>query len=166
MAMNPFDNFDAAYIAALNNSYRDAKIRPSGRAMLPEGKYQTIIDSVSLKPSQYYADELQFAIGFEVLTGDQRGVKVSKYISVVPERIETLKNDLIILGVDLADDITNLGKPEVVQSMLDQIVDITVKHRRKDNGQGFYMNIYLNRSHGKSDNNFVESDDDDNPFDV
>jgi hypothetical protein len=167
MSANPFSNFDSAYIASLNNSYRDAQVRTNSYSVLPDGKYQTIIDYVALKPSKYYEDELQFIMGFQVLTGDCKGARVSKYTSVVPERIENLKNDLSVLGIDLHDNIVNLGEPETINAILDQIVDITVKQKPKDNGKGFYFNIYINRSHGKAGDNFeTVEDDDDNPFDT
>ena len=166
MSVNPFSNFDATYIASLNNSYRDAQVRSSGRTQLPEGKYQCMIDYVALKPSQYYADEMQLILGFEVISGDQKGVRVNKYINIIPERMDQLKTDLSILGVDLGDDIVNLGEQETIEAILDQIVDITVKHKARENGKGFFMNIFLNRSHGKAAATMQEVEDDDNPFDM
>lgn len=163
MAMNPFNNYGQDYIASLNNSYRDAKVTSRGGTTLPEGSYQAFIHYVSLSPSKLYADELQLAIGMEVIAGDQKGARCTKFYAIVPERIGILKSDLNTLNIDIGDDITLLGEQETIDQILDQIVDITVKHKIH-NGKN-YQNIYINRSAGKADN-FVEADDDDNPFDT
>lgn len=165
MSINPFDSFDATYIASLNNAYRDAKTRSNGTSMLPEGKFQCIIDYVALKPSRTYADEIQLILGLTVVSGDQKGVHINKYLSIIPERMGFLKQDMYTLGVDLGEDVSILGEQEVMTEILDQIVDITVKHKARDNGKGFYMNIFIDRSHGKN-NTMQEIEDDDNPFDT
>ena len=165
MSNNPFNSFGPDYLASLNNSYRDAKVRArgGGSATLPEGKYQAYINYVSLMPSKLYADELQLAIGFDILAGDQKGQHVAKYIAIIPERMEQLKNDLSVLNIDIGDDVSKLGEEETINQMIDQIVDITIRHKKKDKG-GFFQNVYIDRSLGKSDNFVEQDDDDDNPF--
>ena len=165
---NPFRNMDAGYQASLNNAYRAATVRGgNGMAMLPEGKYQCIITAFSLKPNTKYPDELNLSLGFEVLTGDQKGVLVHKFYSIVPERLDTLKTDMVMLGVDLSDDITKLGELETADHLLDQIVNISVRHKKRPDGNGFFQNIFINRCLGKAGlpgEGFQEVDDDELPF--
>lgn len=163
---NPFNQLDPAYQASLNNAYKAAQVLGgSGNASLPEGKYQCIIGSFSLKPNKNYPDELTLMLGFEVITGDQKGAVAYKFYAINPENLDRLKTDMNTLNVDLSDDITVLGEMKTADQILDQIVDITVKHKRKPDGRGFYQNVYLNRSHGKADQFQPVDNDDDNPFD-
>lgn len=164
MSQNPFDAFDAAYKASLNNAYRDAKLIDQQGYMLPEGKYQCIISAFSLKPSTKFPDELNLSLGFEIIQGDQKGMTAYKYYQIVPENLDRLKTDMNTLGINLEDDITKLGELQTADKILDQIVDISIKHKRRDDGKGFYQNVYLNRSHGKAGDSFQETDDDENPF--
>lgn len=166
MNQNPFKQLDSVYQASLNNAYRAATVRQGANRMLPEGKYQCIISAFSLKPSKAFPDELNLALGFEVLDGDQRGITTYKFYSITPERMEILKEDLMKLKIDLQDNIVNLGEESTANAILDQIVDITVKHKKRQNGDGFYQNLYITRSYGKE--GFTEVDDEtpfDTPFD-
>ena len=167
MSQNPFSSFDNAYMASLNNAYRDAETGYKPRS-LPEGKYQTVISAFALKPSTKFPDELNLALGFEVLSGDQKGVTAYKYYSITPEHISRLKNDMLVLGIDLEDDVSKLGELTTADKILDQIVDITIKHTQKKDGKGFYQNVYVNRSLGKISEGFQEvpeGEDDECPFD-
>lgn len=159
MAQNPFDTYGLDYIASLNNSYRDAEIKSSGTTVLPEGKYQAMVNYYSLKESKTYADELVMSLGFIITTGPQKGKTVFKTYPIVPERIGTLKTDLSILNIDINDDIRSLGDPQTAGKILDLIVDLTIKHKHVE--ERIYQNIYLNRCHGKAEENFVEAPDDD-----
>lgn len=166
-SQNPFNQFDNAYMASLNNAYREAQsLRRTGTMpMLPEGKYQCIVSAFSLKPSKNYPDELNLMLGFEVISGDQKGITAYKFYAINPESVERLKTDMQILNIDLEDDISVLGEFKTADAILDQIVDITVKHKRKENGT-FFQNIYLNRSMGKASVNGFQpvEDDDELPF--
>jgi len=164
MSINPFDQFGPDYISSLNNSYRDAKIKTRSSGIVPEGKYQTIVTYIALKPSRVYQNELQLAMSFEILDGEYRGTSVMKYTPIIPENMERLKTDLYILGIDLEDDVTKLGDQSTIEMILDQIVDITVKHKAREKSDGVYQNIFINRSHGKPSGDFEETEDDDNPF--
>lgn len=170
MSQNPFNGLDAAYMASLNNAYRAADGSSGFSHTLPDGKYQCAICAFSLKPSKKFPDELNLSLGFEVLNGDQKGVTVYKYYSIVPERLDMLKRDMVTLGVDLEDDISKLGELPTADKILDQVVDITVKQTpRRDGQKGWYQNIYLNRSLGKLSavmGEVLETvDDDETPFD-
>ena len=165
MSQNPFDAFDASYKASLNNAYRDAEVKSRRFTMLPEGKYQCIISSYEIKPSEMYADELTLKIGFEVISGDQKGIVAYKFYQIIPERMDTLKTDMTMLGIDLTGDISILGTAQTANKIVDLIVDITVRHKKKTDGKGFYQNIFINRCLGKAENNeFTEVDDDELPF--
>ena len=163
---NPFKQNDDAYQASLNNAYKAAQsYNNNGIRMLPEGKYQCIIDAFSLKPSKLYSDELNLILGFSVITGEHKGETVFKYYAITPENLDRLKTDMITLNIDLSEDITILGEMKTAEAILDQIVDINIKHRRKKNGEGFYQNVYIVRSLGKADDTFMETEPGETPFD-
>lgn len=164
MSQNPFKQLDSAYQASLRNAYKSAGVRQPGRAMLPEGRYQCIVSAFSLKENRNYPDELSLILGFEVLHGDQKGVTVYKFYNINPESLDILKTDLTIMNVDIEEDITLLGEMKTADKIIDQIVDITVKHKRKKDEQGYYQNIFLNRCLGKSSDYLQEVEDDELPF--
>lgn len=162
---NPFDAFDATYMASLNNAYKAAQVYQGGPTILPEGKYQCIVSAFSLKPSKVYQDELTLSLGFEVIQGELKGRTVYKFYDINPEYLDTLKTDMNTLGIDLTEDIRKLGDMSTANHILDQIVDIQVKHKKKQKGEGVYQNIFLNRSMGKANGGFQEVEDDDElPF--
>ena len=168
MSQNPFKSFDDAYLASLNNAYRAAEVKTPSATIIPEGKYQCVISAFALKPSRNYPDELNLSLGFEVLDGPQKGKTVFKYYMIIPEGLDILKTDMSCLGINLEDDITRLGELSTAEAILDQVVDITIKHKKKQKGEGVYQNIYINRCLGKiavGDNSFQEVDDDELPFD-
>ena len=168
MSTNPFDSFDSAYMASLNNAYRAAEAKGGGSFLPPEGKYQTIVSAFSLKPSKIFNDELTLNLGFEVLDGEHKGKTVYKYYSIIPEGLDLLKTDMTRLNIDLEDDIRKLGEMKTAEQIIDQVVDITIKHKKKKNGEGVYQNVYIDRSLGKVQppfENFKEVDDDQLPFD-
>lgn len=164
MSQNPFNQLDAAYQASLRNAYKEAEVRRPGMVVLPEGNYQCMITSFSLKENPNYADELSLMLGFEVLTGDQKGVTVYKYYNINPESLDILKTDLTTLNVDIDHDITLLGEMKTADKILDQIVDVRIKHKQKRDGSGHYQNIYITRCLGKNANQFTEVQDDKLPF--
>lgn len=165
MSNNPFNNYGMDYISSLNNAYRDAQVRNSNFT-LPDGKYQAALTYIALLPSKLYENELQLCLGFTVIDGEYKGHKLSKYQSIIPENMDRLKTDMTVLGLDLEGDITKLGEQDVLESLLDTIVDLTIKSKAKTKGNGFYTNVYLNRKAGMlSGENMIEADeDDDNPF--
>lgn len=162
MGNNPFSSYDMDYISSLNNAYRDASVR-GGTNAVPEGKYQAALSYIALLPSKYFENELQLCLGFTILEGDQKGASLSKYISIIPESMERLKTDMTVLGLDLENNIVKLGEQDVLEGLLDTVVDLTVRHKQKKDGKGWYTNIYLNRASGKYEGD-LEVQDDDNPF--
>ena len=149
---NPLEDCGMDYLASLDNAYADAEIREGGGGgLLPEGKYQMFVCNVSLGENKFIG-VMQLAIGLEVLDGDMKGRKVTKYLPLSVERIEYLKNDLYTLGVDLSGGIVKLGEEATLQSIIDKVVDVTIKHKKKDNGNGTFMNIYINRCLGDVSN--------------
>lgn len=160
MNQNPFDSYDEAYKASLNNAYRNAEVKRYNNYMIPEGKYQCVIISFALKPSKQFIDELNLNLGFEILEGPCKGANLYKFYPITPEQIERLKTDMKTLDIDLGDDVTKLGDYTIAQQILDKVVDVTVKHHKKTKGDGFYQNVYINRCVGKMDMTPVENDDD------
>ena len=148
---NPLEACGSDYLASLDNAYADAEIRTGGGGLLPEGKYQMFVSNVSLGENSYLG-AMQLAIGLEVLEGDLRGFKATKFLPLTVERMEYLKNDLAVLGVDLSDGIVKLGEKEVLESLVDKVVDVTIKHKRKENGKGTFQNIFINRLVGSVEN--------------
>lgn len=146
---NPLEACDMDYLAALDNAYADAEVRTegSGAGLLPEGKYQMFVSNVSLGENKFN-DAMQLAIGLEVLDGDMKGRRATKFLPLTAERMEYLKNDLLVLGIDLSDGIVKLGEQKTMLSMLDKVVDVTIKHKQRDNGKGVFQNIFINRCVG------------------
>lgn len=163
---NIFDNYGMDYTSACNNSLRDAEIGKPKYGDLPEGSYQCRTFGIYLKPSKKYEDELQFRIGLEVLEGPCKGVQASKFYAVIPEQMSMIKNDLATLGVDLGDDIRNLGDEAVLESLDGLIVDVVVRHKKTKPGSKIdhFTNLYINRLVGKDSAPFTETEDDENPF--
>jgi hypothetical protein len=134
--------------------------------LLDEGKYQTIISAYSLKPSKKFEDELNLMLGFEIISGQNKGIIVYKFYAINPERIDTLKGDMQILGIDLEETgIRALGDPATADKILDLICDIQIKHKKRTDGNGVFQNVYLSKCLGKAEDNFMETDDDECPFD-
>ena len=166
MSQNPFNQYGPDYMSSLNNSYRDAEIRQRGSIVdIPDGKYQANISLFTLKPSTKFEDELVLTLGFEIMDGPNKGNTAYKNYAIVPEYIATLKNDLNTLGVDLRGDIKTLGEPNTARGIIDTIVDITIKHKRANNGRN-YMNVFINRVVGKSEENFKEVEDEKLPWEM
>lgn len=154
---NPLEDCGMDYLASLDNAYADAEIREGGGGgLLPEGKYQMFVCNVSLGENKFIG-VMQLAIGLEVLDGDMKGRKATKYLPLSVERMEYLKNDLLTLGVDLSDGIVKLGEQKTMLSMLDKVVDVTIKHKQKENGKGIFQNIFINRCVGDVSNVPIDS---------
>lgn len=165
MSNNPFNALDPAYLASLNNAYRAAEVKSKGITILPEGKYQAMISAYLLKPSKIYQDEMNLQLGFDILSGEHKGKTVYKYYSIIPEGLDMLKTDMVMLGIDLQDDITKLGDELIGQSILQTVVDITIRHKKAKNSERIYQNVYINRVAGNASEAFMEVDDDESPFD-
>lgn len=149
---NPLEAMDMDYLASLDNAYAEAEVREGGSGgLLPEGKHQMYVCGVSLGENKFIG-AMQLAINLEVLDGEHRGRRATKYLPLTTERMEYLKNDLAVLGVDLSAGIVKLGEQETLQSMIDKVVDVTVKHKRKENGKGVFQNIFINRCVGDVSN--------------
>ena len=164
---NIFDNYGMDYTSACNNSLREAEVGASKYVDLPEGSYQCRTFGIYLKPSKKYQDELQFRIGFEVLEGPYKGSRTSKFYAVIPEQMGIIKYDLSTLGVELDDDIRNLGDEAILESLDGLIVDLTIRHKKAKPGSRIdhFTNLFINRLVGKDTAPFEEAEDDDeNPF--
>lgn len=149
---NPLEACGMDYLASLDNAYADAEVRTEGTGgLLPEGKHQMFVSNVSLGENKFL-NCMQLSIGLEVLDGELRGRRVTKFLPLTVERMEYLKNDLLTLGVDLSDGIVKLGEQETMMSMLDKVVDVTIKHKQKENGKGVFQNIFINRCVGDVSN--------------
>ena len=151
MANSYFDSFGEEYVASMNNSIRDAEVKATnGYVMPPDGKYQMRIQSIQVKESNSEAGYPNFIVQLVVLDGDHRGKSVYKRYSLEPNpmRLEMLKSDLFLLGVDLRS-IYDLENEELMSGILDMGVDVVMKTNvSKTNGKS-YTNIYFNRCFGK-----------------
>ena len=164
MAQNPFYKHGQGYLAGINNAYKSAEVSQRN-TLIPEGKYQCYTSSMSLDESKYVAGELNLTLHLTVLEGDMAGRIMAKYYPINEERMDMLKGDMMTLGVNLDDGVEKLGEADFVErEILDKIVDVTVKHKKRTKSEGVYMNIYLNRCAGKVPGTFEAVDDDDNPF--
>lgn len=166
MAQNPFDKYGQDYLASLNNAYKASEATAKGPSFLPEGKHQCYISSLAFVPNKYFPTELQFNLKLTVIEGEHSGFSTTKFYQLAPERMDMLKGDMLTLGIDLNNGVERLGDQEVIDSLLDLVVDITIKHKAKSDGKGFYQNIYIDRCLGKMPDQFMpaDADDDDNPF--
>lgn len=166
MSQNPFDKCGLDYLASLNNAYKASDAQGKGPGLLPEGKYQGYVSSLAFVPNKFYQDELQFNLKLTIIEGEKSGFSITKYYQLTPERIDMLKGDMLTFGVDLNKGVELLGSDEIVNHLLDQIVDFSIKHKAKSDGKGVYQNIYIDRCLGKQPDQFMpaDEDDDDNPF--
>ena len=152
MMNNPFDQYDAAYIEALNNAYSCAEVaeRKNVYGKLPDGKYQVFVDTACVQPGRNDPTVMRLDLEIIVLQGEYAGHHISKSYPIVPERLEYLKSDLVnIFGLDIDNDIRMLGEEETLLRMLDAIIDLSIKNTKK-NGKEYY-NIYLNRYVGQKE---------------
>lgn len=164
MSNNPFYKHGQGYLAGINNAYKSAEATQRN-TLIPEGKYQCYTSYMSLDESKLVAGELNLSLRLTVIEGDKSGLSVTKFYPITEERISMLKEDMMTLGVDLSNGVEMLGEADFVErEVLDKVVDITVKHKKRTKGEGVYVNVYINRCHGKVAGTFDEVDDDDDPF--
>lgn len=154
---NPFEFYDAEYVAELESAFANAQDMGGRYVTLPDGKYQGFVSSVSLDVNQNYEGcPLEWRIELTVLDGEYKNKCVTKRHTINAERMSYIKHDLKLLGVEIHNSISELGEEATLQSMLDVIVEFQVKNRKSANGKA-YMNIYLNRNAGLM-NPFVGGD--------
>lgn len=155
--MNNFlNNYDAAFINAFDEEYKNAKLENS-RMELPEGRYQFVVTEVKIvernnlsisgkKQDQYY--EHQLVIGLKVISEDCKGVVANKYNGLCLDRVKAIKADLSAMGHEfeglekLAEDIEN-------GTMIGLIIDGHVTKRPGKDKNRVYTNIWLDRCVGK-----------------
>lgn len=160
---NIFDSYGMDYTASLNNALRDAKIVDNTEP-IPDGKYQCRIVQVSIKPSKKYEDELQMDIALQIIEGIFENRFLHRYYAIIPEQMDRIKTDMHTLGIDLKDDIRNLGDEDLLNSLYGRIVDVQVKWKTSATNGKSYQNVYINRL--VSMGSFEETDEDEPlPFD-
>ena len=147
MANSYFDSFGEDYVASMNNSIREAEVKPTnGYVMPPDGKYQMRVQSIQVKESNSDAGYPNFIVQLVVIEGDHRGMSVYKRYSLEPDsaRINILKSDLFLLGIDFKS-IYDLENEKIMSSILDKIVDVQIKSKFSQATGKTYANVYLNR---------------------
>lgn len=161
--MSYFASFGDDYVDAMNNAIDTAEVKENrGFSLLPEGKYQMQTTSVMVKEPNSPTGYPSFLIELTVLEGQHKNRKVYKWFPLEPtkERMDALKTDLALLGLDLTS-IRDLENQEKLESLLDYIVEVTVKNKTSNNNGKTYGNYYLNRVAGKVGEGYQEVDVDD-----
>lgn len=143
---NHFDNYDQAYLDAMDNEYASTEIKRTEYCNLPDGQYQAYIDSMCVRESKKNPGEIGLSINLIVLNGGYDGVRLNKYIPIDIDHIKQLKRDLTAIEFPY-DGIASLDDEERLKTVLDAIMDITITHREY-NGRN-YMNVWLNRRVGQ-----------------
>ena len=163
--MSYFDTFGQDYVSAMNNTIANTAVRGNNFVSLPDGKYQMFVDAIELRDSVYADGYPVFQIKLTVVDGEFRGKSVFKRYPLEPDerRIGVLKTDLSTLGFDLSS-IIDLTDQEKMESLLDVVVDVTVKTKpSKSNGKN-YPNYYINRKVGHMGDQEREMDIEDTPW--
>lgn len=144
--MGYFDSFGQDYVASMENAIDSAEVRSSNYAQLPDGKYQMYVKSLYVKESNQLGGYPNFFIQLTVVEGQYAGQSVYKRYPLEPEKIrmDTLKSDLALLGVDFKS-IYDLEDEPLMTKLLDQIVDVQIKTKVSKNNGKSYPNYYLNR---------------------
>lgn len=109
-------------------------------AELNDGVYKAKITSCELKESN--AGEVHLVFNFEVVSGDDKGAKVSKWCKVETEDDQVwLERDLARFGIELPDDLSDLVDIAKAIDKAKPLVKIQLKS--KDSGQFSYINRVL-----------------------
>lgn len=142
--MGYFDSFDPDYLASMDNAIRSAEVK-SRFTQLPDGKYQMYVQAVEVKESRYADSYPCFYMQLTVTDGEFTGRSVYKRYPLEPikERLDILKTDLAMMGVDLRR-MADLADEEKMSALLDQVLEVTIKSKPSNNGK-IYPNYYLNR---------------------
>lgn len=145
---NPFEFYDAEYVAELESAFANAEAVSGKYVTLPDGKYQGFVSSVSLDVNESFEGcPLEWRIELTVLEGEYKGKTVTKRRTIDADHMGYVKSDLKLLGVEIRNSIAEMGEEATLQSMLDVMVEFQVKNRKSSNGKT-YMNIYLNKNLG------------------
>ena len=162
-----FDNFGKDYVDSMNNAIGTAEVKPTnGYVTPPDGKYQMRVQSLEVKESNYNDGYPNFILQLTIIEGEHRGKSVYKRYPLDPSQsMNILKSDLFLLGVDFRS-IYDLENREKMSSLLEHVVEVTIKSKVSSANGKTYANFYLNRDLGKhnpqanSGSGFTESDDD------
>lgn len=146
-----FDSFGVDYVASMENAIEAAEVRGgSTYEQLPDGKYQMYIKSLAVKENKQQGGYPSFVVQLTVTSGEFAGRSAYKWYSLEPtkERMDSLKSDLALLGVNLKS-VYDLENERLMTGILDKIVDVQIKSKvSRSNGKN-YTNYYLNKVVGK-----------------
>lgn len=171
--MSYFDKYDAAFVAAFDNEYRNAKLGPRIQE-LPVGRYQFVVTEFKvieknnfnvdgLRDDQYY--EHMIVIQLKVISeGEYKDVIQNKYNGICLANIKRIKGDLSAMGHEF-EGLDNLFEVIENGSMIGVIVDGHVTEKTGKNGK-VYHNLWLDRCAGRMTpeqmgGGFSQVDDDD-----
>lgn len=150
------DSYDAAFVSAFDNEYRNAKLG-SRPVELPVGRYQFVVTEfkvieknnfnvLGLRDDQYY--EHMIVTQLKVITeGEFNGAIQNKYNGICLANIRRIKSDLNAMGHEF-EGLDNLF--EVIENgdMIGVIVDGHVTEKTGKNGKN-YHNLWLDRCVGR-----------------
>lgn len=163
--MSYFDNFGQDYISAMNNAISSTPVRGNRYADLPDGKYQMYVAGLEIRDSNYADGYPLFMLKMSVVDGNFRGSTVVKRYNLEPDErhIQILKTDLATLGFDLTE-IIDLTDQKKMESLLDVVVEVTVKSKLSKTNGKTYPNYYINKMVGHMGEQEREMDIEDTPW--
>ncbi len=113
------------------------------RDAVPPGSYQAKLFKMDIQPTKKAPIRDMLILELEIISGKQAKRRVWKNCMLTTENLEYLKADLFALGYK--GKISDLENPQVRLTLLDRVVNITVKHKGEYNGQP-NIQVYLNSS--------------------
>ena len=147
-------------LAVFDETWKEA---PEGNTFenLPDGKYQVSIQEVRFENAKT-SGRLQLAWVFHVESGAHKGRKIFHYRGLEDETsIGFMKKEVFACGlkVEKASDL-----PDMLEELLFRIVEVTLKTKKRDNGDEF-QNVFINKLLQEPvDTNGFQADEEDVPF--
>lgn len=128
-----------------NTMWNDAEIATE----LPDGNYDVVIDSVSMREPQTTKSGYQLpsflVINYTVLTDGPYYGKRSRIENGFwnKQSASFIKRDVIRLGCTIPKDYLDL--PVALQAAVGKTINITVKNKPRNDGKGTLTNTYINK---------------------
>lgn len=123
-----------------------ANAKTSGFEDLPDGTYQTRLDTIFLD-GNVETGSVALRAEFEVINEAFKGRKIFYYKAINQKSIPYLKADLKRLCIEPQ----NFNELEsYFEGALDKIVEVQLKHSKPDNNGKTYQNTYINKVLGEA----------------
>ncbi|MCU0710033.1 MAG: DUF669 domain-containing protein [Pirellula sp.] len=130
---DPYEPRDAAVdLSSFDDEFNSAQA--ASQEEVPDGKYQTRIDSVRLDSSQKGDPMIKWDL--QILSGAQAGRHIFKNSVITQASLPYVKGDLKTLGMELA-------KFSELAGRLEELLDVTLEVTKRTRGD--YTNVYFNR---------------------